>query len=92
MDGNDEALKDHPIQILFLEEIIEQLEGFKIFSGKRGQTKNVAIFDEYLAILKPILEEKRKTIAPSLEFKNDLVRNGINASLVGLNYEFQKAA
>jgi hypothetical protein len=92
MDGNDEALKDHPVQILFLEEIVDQLKGFRIFSQKRGHAKNVAIFDEYLAILGPILEEKKKEIPPSPELKNDLVRNGINASLVGLNYEFKKAA
>jgi hypothetical protein len=90
--GDENALKDHPIQILFLEEIVEQLEGFKKFSGKKGHAKNVAIFDEYLAILQPILEEKRKTIHAPEGYKNDIVRSGIQASLVGLNFEFPAAA
>jgi len=42
--------------------------------------------------LKPILEEKRKTIQPVQKFENDIVRNGIKASLVGLNYERSPAA
>jgi hypothetical protein len=87
VNGNDETLRDHPIQVLFLEEIVDQLEGFRIFSEKRGHAKNVAIFNDYLAILKPILEEKKRKVRPSEKFEHDIVRNGIRASLVGLNYE-----
>lgn len=86
-EGNDEALKDHPIQVLFLQEIVDQLEGFKTFSQKRNHTKNVAVFDEYLAILKPILEEKKRTVGTAEQFGNDTVQSGIKASLFGLNYE-----
>lgn len=92
VNGDGEALKDHPIQILFLEEIVDQLEGFKTFSKKRGHEKNVAIFDEYLAILRPILEEKQRIIHAPEGYKNDIVRSGIQASLVGLNYERPVAA
>ena len=87
VDGDDAALADHPIQVLFLEEIVHQLEEFRKFSEKRKHEKNVAIFDEYLAILRPILAKKRQAIAPTDRYKNDLVKNGIDASLVGLNFE-----
>jgi hypothetical protein len=92
-EGNDEALKNHPIQVLFLQEIVDQLEAFKTFSERKSNgnregahAKNVAVFDEYHAILKPILEEKRRAIPTAGIFENDIVRNGIKASLFGLNY------
>jgi len=87
VNGDEEVLKNHPIQILFLQEIVDQLEGFRTFSEDKHYAKNVAVFDEYLSILKPILEEKIKTLQPTETFENDTVRNGIKASLFGLNYK-----
>ncbi len=92
VDDDEEALRDHPIQILFLEEIVKELEECRTFSQKRKREKNVAVFDEYLPILKPILEEKKQTIHTTETFENDTVWNGIKASLFALNYERPMAA
>jgi hypothetical protein len=92
MNGDEAALKDHPIQILFLKEIVKELEECRTFSQKRKQERNVTVFDEYLAILKPILEEKKQTIPTTGTFENDTVWNGIKASLFALNYERPAAA
>jgi hypothetical protein len=92
VDGDEAALEKHPIQLLFLQEIVDELEECRTFSEKRKHAKNVAVFDEYLAILKPILEEKKQTIQTTETFENDTVRNGIKASLFALNYERPMAA
>ena len=92
MAGDDATLREHPVQVLFLKEIVKQLEEFKKYSQERNNTKNVAVFDEYLGILRPILEEKLKTIQSNDALDNDLVWGGIQASLVGMNYKAPKAA
>ena len=97
LDGNSEALENHPIQTLILEEIVTQLEGFKFFmEGKAGTTRDprakaryteiVAKFTQYLDILKPVFTAKQST-APADSLKDDLVLRGIKGQLNGLNIE-----
>jgi hypothetical protein len=92
VNGDDEALKNHPIQILFMQEIVDQLKSFQEFSKDKGHAKNVQVFKEYLEILEPILEEKRRTLQLTETYENDTVRNGIKASLFALNYKRPIAA
>jgi len=39
MDGNDEALKDHPVQISFWRRIVDQLKGSESFRKRGGMQK-----------------------------------------------------
>lgn len=83
--GDNEALRNHPIQTLILEQMVLQLEAFQEFCAKRKALENNAkVFGNYLTILKPILEEKKATV-PMDSLKNDTVLNGIKGQLLGFN-------
>ena len=81
--GNNEALKNHPFQLLFLEEIYFQLEEFiKYSQTKKRLQENVVIFRNYIALIKPILEEKRRQIKSLGNLENDPVYASIKAQFV----------
>jgi len=86
VSDENEKLKNHPIQTLFLEQAVTQLENFKSFSEREKDLKNVKVFERDLEILKPILAQKRKAAPLTEKLQKDSVFAGIKAELVGLNY------
>lgn len=58
LTNDKKALAEHPIQYQILEEILLQLETFKLYAEKGGMTKEAAIFQKTHAVLDEIYKAK----------------------------------
>lgn len=65
------ALDEHPIQILFLDEMVAQLQFMRKYALKKGKTAAVGVYDQVLQTLVPIREKKLNLR------KRTLLRDGV---------------
>ena len=67
VNKKNKELSRHPIQYLFIEEIEKQLDAMQDYADEKGNSDAVYAYKQALAIVRPLLSEKRKFKSEELE-------------------------
>jgi hypothetical protein len=84
MDKDNEALAEHVVQAIVIEEIIEQLEAYIKYAKKISKDKVASIYQRTLEILQRIKEEKKLSEDMIYSAREDQVLQAIQANLLDL--------
>jgi hypothetical protein len=86
VNGEDEKLKNHPVSILFLKEMLIQLEAFKKYTEQLGEDRLVERYNTEIETIRDILNQSDKQKIELGKLEDDYTWQAIQAESRMFNY------